>query len=276
MKKLTIIILLFFFCNSLYSQSLSPERITKIKSSTVRITIDSSENMGTGFFVNEDGLILTCWHVAINAVKNSKINKIFVELKSGEILEYGIDSRMEKFALKANLYDFCLLLPINKTLRKFPFLILGDYESVPEGQEVYTCGYPLAMKTQFVSKGIISTKYVDTIYLKSDRNKNASRHQALLDLTLNKGNSGGAIIALGDNASEDRVIGIADFIITPIGNIGDSLISIFKPGLGQITLSGIDPNEVYILFTKFLQSTSVGISGCVSVNHVLETLNSKD
>ena len=51
-------ILTFAFCLisiSINAQSLSPERVAKIKAITVRITIDSSSSTGTGFFINSDG-----------------------------------------------------------------------------------------------------------------------------------------------------------------------------------------------------------------------------
>ncbi|HEY8660489.1 MAG TPA: hypothetical protein VIL78_15750, partial [Hanamia sp.] len=57
-----ILFVLFYgirFCNS---QSLSHDRIEKIKSCTVRITIQDRNSMGTGFFIDNAGSVLTCWH----------------------------------------------------------------------------------------------------------------------------------------------------------------------------------------------------------------------
>ena len=99
--------------------------------------------------------------------------------------------------------------------------------------------------------------------------------QALLDLTMNKGNSGGAIIKLGNTIEDDEVIGIADFIINPIGSMADSLINTFNRSSGNLELSGIDPNRTFSLFTQILSSTSIGVSGCISLNHFVESLGYK-
>lgn len=80
--------LLFALCAFIISesQSLSSERISKIKSATARITIDSSNSVGTGFFVNQKGGLLTCWHVIRAAFLKNPFKKIFVQLNTGENL----------------------------------------------------------------------------------------------------------------------------------------------------------------------------------------------
>lgn len=282
MNKIFAFILCFLINQYIYAQSLSIERVNKIKSSTVKVTIDSSDKVGTGFFVSAEGILLTCWHVIAPAIyidssKKIKIRKIFIELNTGEKFEYGIREDMAgKKNIDAILFDFCILIPVENPNRSFPFLKIGDYNKITEGQEVYTCGYPLAIPQQFISKGIISTKYVDTIFLTNDPKIRKPRNQALMDITLNHGNSGGPVIMIGESINDDVVIGISDFIINPIGQMADKLIDIFNAGKGMVKFAGIDPNEVYILFTQFLNNTSIGVSGCVSINHVLETINRND
>ena len=133
---------------------------------------------------------------------------------------------------------------------------------------------PLSQSNQFISKGIISTKYIDTtITVTSSSGKvyNLSRNQALLDITLNSGNSGGAIIKMGKTIEDDEVIGISDFIITPIWPYYTELTKMFETSVKSGAtgfVGGINPVTIFSLFTKILASSSVGISGCVSIDEV--------
>ena len=278
-KLLILIILLVISFNS-RAQSLSPERVKHIKESTVRITIEGSNSIGTGFFISPEGTLLTCWHViepAIlrDAVSNNIIGarKMFVILSNGEKLQFDIPNVVLKAYNNAISYDFCFLIPIKQHL-PFPYLKLGNFNNVKEGQEIYTCGYPLAIEQQFVTKGILSTKYIDTA--NSIKTGTATtkmpRNQALLDLTMNKGNSGGAVIAVGKNIEDDEVIGVADFIINPIGGNAQALAKILKDNSGGVFISGVDTNLLFSNIIEVLNSTSVGISGCVSINHAIEGL----
>ena len=284
MKRVMIaFISLIIFQTSLSAQSLSPERVAKIKSATVKVSIENSSSIGSGFFVNTDGLLFTCWHVIEPSLIRDSLNriigakKIFAELNSGEKMEYQI---LLYFIQAGNLdavaYDYCILFPASKQNRIFSFLKVGNLDLTEEGQEIYTCGYPLGIAQQFISRGIVSTKYVDSTNLIFNGNQKKilkPRKQALLDMTMNKGNSGGAIIKPGITANDDEVIGIADFIINPIGGIADQLIKIFDQQSGGVLISNIDPNAVFSHFTKMLAQTSIGVSGCVSIQYAFEGIN---
>ena len=276
--------LIIFFQTTLTAQSLSPERVAKIKSATVRITIENSASMGTGFLVSNDGTLITCWHVIEPSLSRDSLlriisgKKIFGEFNSGEKLEFKILLYFIQAGNKdAVAYDYCILSPVTQQKRIFPFLKVGNFDKTDEGQEIYTCGYPLGYPQQFISKGIISTKYIDNSNVINIGNQNKivmPRSQALLDLTMNRGNSGGAIIKLGETVNDDEVIGIADFIINPIGGIADQLIKSFDQSSGGVLISGVDPNATFSLFAKLLTQTSIGVGGCISVNYVLGGYNS--
>lgn len=282
-RLIIFLLLLFVFQPLIKAQSLSPERIAKIKSSTVKVTIPNLNSSGTGFFFNKEGYIITCWHVIEPAVivdsilKNRRNKNIYVELNSGEKIEYTIAAYFLQAGYQnAVAYDYCILVPLKSQKRIFPFLKLGNFNLTSEGQEIYTCGYPLGIPQQFVSKGIISTKYIDSsnIIIKDYKTKILMpREQALLDLTLNRGNSGGAIVKLGETFNDDEVIGIADFIINPMGSEADQLIKKFDQSYG-ISLQGVDPNFVFSKFTKILSSMSIGVSGCVSIKYVFDGYDS--
>lgn len=272
MKALFLLFAFFAFTIS-ESQSVSPERISKIKSATARITIDSSNSVGTGFFVNQKGGLLTCWHVIRPAFLKKPFKKIFVQLNTGEKLEYGIPDiplNDSDFIKSCIIYDFCFLVPAKPDIRLFSFLNIGNYSDLSEGDGVYTCGYPLGISQQFVSQGIVSTKYQDTIsYSKSNILKDKElRNQSLLDLTLNKGNSGGAVVKTPE---EDRVIGIADFIIIPYGQSVDNLYNYSQNQNADIAIMGISTMKAYQLFSGALSEASNGISGCVSIEYFLKS-----
>lgn len=261
------------------SQSLSPERVAKIKAATVRITIDSINSVGSGFFINNHGLVVTCFHVIQPSLQiGGRIRKIFVELNTGEIIEYGIiqkivmDTNWTKNALS---FDYCLLAPVHpQTSRIFPFLKIGNFDKAIEGEEIYTCGYPIGIKQQFLTEGIISTKYIEDsnkVYY-ANRTFFAPRDQALLDITLNRGNSGGAIIKIGDTINDDEVIGIADFIITPAGSQSEQMINLLLSASGGVKISGVDPNYVFAQIFSIISNLSIGVSGCISINHLVSWL----
>ena len=268
-----------------FSQSLSIDRVKKLKAATVRVTIENSNSIGTGFFVSEDGLLFTCWHVIDSAIKkdaNGNIigfNNIYVIINDTIKKEFGIPLSFFKdsnLIRQAQAYDFCFLIPNEKLSGKTSFLKLGNFDNATEGQEIVTCGYPIGISQKFISKGIISTKYVDTLIFNTLYSKlKYNRSQALLDMTMNKGNSGGAILLLADKEENDEVIGIADFIINPIGGLAETLIKTFDSRSGIVQLGGIDPNQTFSNFTKILSASSIGVSGCVSINHIKSVLGVK-
>jgi serine protease Do len=276
------ILLLITIPSFLYGQSLSPERVSKIKSATVRVIVEGGISVGSGFFVTETGLLVTCLHVALPAIKNKK--RIYIEFQNGDTTEVGFPDILNSdtsYVKGANVYDFCLLSAIRPGLKKTPFLKLGDFGNAMEGDDIYTCGYPLGMSYQFISKGIISSKYINnSIWTESLGIKYyIPRNEALLDITLNRGNSGGAIIKMGKTENEDEVIGIADFAINPLGNYADSIISsasdpafnikmnVVYDSIGN-QISSTDINRTLVKMAEAHKSTSIGVSGCVSINHL--------
>lgn len=268
------------------SQTMTPERMSKIKNSTVRVTIENSNSIGTGFFINADGLLLTCWHVIEpsiikdNTGKIIGFNKIFITMDDTLKVEVGIPITFfndENLNKKPFAFDFCVLKPQKSIGKTVEFLKLGNFDNLKEGQDIYTCGYPIGIEQKFVSRGMVSTKYIDSNITVNFGGNNIKfqRQTALLDLTMNRGNSGGAIMTFGETIDKDEVIGIADFIINPIGGQAENLIKKFDYASGAVKIGGIDPNQTFSDFTNFISSLSIGVSGCVSINHVMNSLNQK-
>ncbi len=284
-KHAILVLPLFLFITS-FSQSLSPERVAKIKSATASVITDGGISIGTAFFIDNKGTSITCWHVVLAAMQAKR--NIFLELNDGTLISVGLPNAFNNdtvYDRERVAYDFCILIPMTISNRIFSFLKLGDYSKAVEGEEVYTCGYPLGYKQQFISKGIISTKYqrnpneVTQLGIKY----NYPREEALLDLTLNRGNSGGAIIKIGKTIADDAVIGIADFIINPLGSNADTIIKSATPVIGNIlfnsqtdatgnVISGHDPNKTTVIFAEAISNLSIGVSGCVSINYIYRFL----
>ena len=83
---------------------------------------------------------------------------------------------------------------------------------------------------------------------------------------MNKGNSGGPILKIG--STEDEVIGIATFILNPYANTSQELSNL-SANLGvDIEFGGISQVKVNKLFADAVTNNSIGISGCVSINHI--------
>src|SRR5690606_15167195 len=89
------------------------------------------------------------------------------------------------------------------------FYKIGNYKTVSEGQEIYTCGYPFGIEQPITSFGLISSKWQQPI--KFNDSLSINRDVAWLDLAMNKGNSGGPILVKTDNPDSDFVVGIATF-----------------------------------------------------------------
>ena len=266
-----------------FSQSLSTERVDHIKKCTVKVTVEGMGS-GTGFLIDNKGTILTCWHVLqpVLIISNNQISgyrKIIVEFNNGQKSEYVISAAIINKAGKVLVsYDICTIKP--EVIFKTPtdFLKIGSYSNLKEGEEVITCGYPFGIPKAFITKGIVSTKLQDTSAYVDNTSHTLIRtpvNHALMDITMNKGNSGGPVIKLGNSILTDEVIGVADFIITPVGqditNLLGDLNKANNSG-GSVQIMGIDPNQSMSKIAQVLTNISNGISGCVSIEY-LKNLN---
>jgi len=148
--------------------------------------VDELPTAGTGFFVTEDGYILTNNHV----VQNS--DRLLVALQDGteyEATVIGTDPSIDLALIKIEAEDG----------EKFPTLPLGSSESLRVGEWVMTIGNPLGF-TQSVTVGIVSAKD-RKINLPGTDGGVAEFIQT--DAAINRGNSGGPLLD-----TRGRVVGI--------------------------------------------------------------------
>lgn len=277
MKKLLFFPLLFIVLIS-QGQPLTASRAKHLKECTVRITVPGTSSIGSGFVIDSNGIVITCFHVIVPAFKrnerngNFDIGDIQVEFQNGIKKTYGIPVVLAQSIDSLSIYDICALVPKTVLTSPIPFLKIGNFNNVSDGDEIVTCGYPFGMPRSFISRGMVGSKLVDTVFrpISLGVNSKTLRREALLDITMNKGNSGGAIYKIGDNENQDEVIGVADFIVTPVGkdivDLNDSL-RVANNGGAYMEIAGINPNKSLGMIITTLSNSSDGISGCISIEY---------
>ena len=147
-------------------------------------------SLGSGVLFSSDGYILTNQHV----IGDKNLN-IIVELSDGRIIKakiVGIDRGTDLAVLKANLGD-----------RVYPSIEIEDSDKVKIGDVVLAIGNPYGLG-QSVSMGIISAT--------GREYENPYSNYLQTDASINKGNSGGALID-----TSGRLIGINTIIRSTSG-----------------------------------------------------------
>jgi len=222
----------------------------------------------TGFIVNPRGDVLTCFHVIESAAANNY--RLEIQLNNGEIIPANYLTYLLKDGLREAIgYDCFVLIPQYKEQIQHEFLSIGTFNDVQEGDQLITVGYPLTVKQAIISTGILSTKWSESNkFIYKGSVDSLQRDVAWLDLTMNRGNSGGPIIKLGLTPSDDKVIGIATFILNPYGPIADQLVGAVNKSQVDITMGGISQNGVTKLLASAVANNSIGVSGCISIDHV--------
>jgi serine protease Do len=194
-----------------------------------------SEGMGSGFIINEDGYIITNYHVI------SDTTEITVQLSNGteaaaKVVNY--DAAQDVAMIK--LADGTVVPGVAE---------LGDSSTLYTGQDVIAIGTPLYKDlAQTLTKGIISAAS-RTLATSSQTTVNVIQ----TDAAINAGNSGGPLVntkgqVIGINSSklgtttgsETTVEGIGFAI--PINEVKDRLESLSKPIL-TIGINIVEVNE---------------------------------
>ncbi len=152
-------------------------------------TIKSDNGHGSGFLVSNDGYIITNYHV-INNVKNLK----------------AIDNEGKEFEVKVVRFSKDYDLALLKVEGNFEYAFTMPAEkNFKTGQDAYAIGTPKSVQLgQSLTKGIISgyRSYSGLNYIQTD-------------ISINKGNSGGAVISpAGD------LLGVVEYKMFGFGTEG--------------------------------------------------------
>ncbi len=176
------------------------------------------EGIGSGFIINEDGYILTNYHV-IEGAKEVSVTLSDNTNVSAKVVNY--DENQDVAMLK-----------ITDDNVKVPAIVeLGDSDALQQGEEVIAIGTPLSADlSQTVTNGIVSAlnRNVQT-------ESGVSLNLIQTNASINPGNSGGPLVntkgqVIGINTMKmagENTEGIGFAI--PINDISDKIESLSKP-----------------------------------------------
>jgi serine protease Do len=157
------------------------------------VQVRTPGGLGSGFIINEDGYLITNFHVIEG---ETQISVEVYHQKDGQLQRKSYKDvkiiAINKFA------DMALLKIDDKDAPKFARVLLGDSDGLAVGESVFAIGSPLGLE-RTVTEGIVSTK---------------TRHmqgELYLQTTaqINPGNSGGPLFNM-----RGEVIGITNMKIT--------------------------------------------------------------
>ncbi|MFR5267048.1 S1C family serine protease [Clostridium sp.] len=209
---------------------------TKSIVSTGFFNVQEQEGIGSGFIIDEEGKVITNYHVIQGA------SEVKVILSTGEEVNAKVinsDSQM----------DVALLQITDKNIKLPGIAQLGDSSKVSSGEDVIAIGNPLGKEfSSTVTKGIVSSA---NRKISVDGSKENVVDYIQTDAAINPGNSGGPLInsagqVIGINTAKkvgEEIEGIGFSI--PINKVKDKLDVLSKPEL-KIGISGRDVTEEII------------------------------
>ncbi len=184
-----------------YSSKLRKATIEKcveaVSESVVKVSTPAG--MGSGFFINEQGYLITNYHVIEKETKIEVI--VFEEVKTG-----FEKKKFKKVKIEAinPFVDLALLKVEDLGDTKPKFAYLGKIDKIKVGETVFAIGNPLGLE-RTVTDGVISTKnrsFEGLVYIQTNAD-------------INPGNSGGPLFNLAG-----EVIGVTNMGYIFFGGLG--------------------------------------------------------
>lgn len=148
---------------------------------------------GSGFIINDDGFIITNYHVVDTATK------LEISLNDG--------SKYTAQKIGADKANDIALIKISAPLKKLKSISFGDSSNLKVGQKVYAIGNPFGLSGTLTT-GIISALNRDLPTEDGTTMKNIIQ----MDAAINPGNSGGPLLN-----TKGELIGINTAIFSPNG-----------------------------------------------------------
>ena len=184
-------------------------RIADLKKTTIEkcvravseavVKVSSPAGMGSGFFINEDGYLITNYHV-IERETRIEIT-VFRKAKNGFEKEKYKNVKIEAIN---PFVDLALLRIEDLGDRKVDFAYLGDIDRIRVGEKVFAIGNPLGLE-RTVTDGVISTRnraFEGLVYIQTNAD-------------INPGNSGGPLFNLAG-----EVVGVTNMGYIFLGGLG--------------------------------------------------------
>jgi serine protease Do len=185
----------------------SPERNVRdlvLQLGEAVVQVRTPGGLGSGFFINEDGFLITNFHVIEG---ETQISVEVYHQRSGELERKTYKQvrivAMNKFA------DLALLKIDDKDASKFKYVQVGSADALAVGERVFAIGSPLGLE-RTVTEGILSTK---TRQLGGDLYLQTTAQ-------INPGNSGGPLFNLNG-----EVVGVTNMKITSGEGLGFAIPS---------------------------------------------------
>ncbi|HZQ45823.1 MAG TPA: trypsin-like peptidase domain-containing protein [Verrucomicrobiae bacterium] len=167
------------------------ELVSQLGESVVQVRTPGG--LGSGFIINEDGFLITNFHVIEGETQIS----VEVYLQKDGQLERKSYKDVKIIAMN-KFEDMALLKIADKDAPKFSRVLLGDSDALAVGEKVFAIGSPLGLE-RTVTEGILSTKtrqLQGELYLQTTTQ-------------INPGNSGGPLFNM-----RGEVVGITNMKIT--------------------------------------------------------------
>ncbi len=163
------------------------------------VKVSSPAGLGSGFFINEQGYLITNYHVI---EKETKI-EVTIYKKAGEGFDKKVFKSVRIEALNP-FVDLALLKVEDLGDYKVSFVPLGNVAQIKVGQPVFAIGNPLGLE-RTVTNGVISSTarpFEGLVYLQTNAD-------------INPGNSGGPLFNLSG-----QVIGVTNRGYIFFGGLG--------------------------------------------------------
>jgi serine protease Do len=157
------------------------------------VQVRTPGGLGSGFIINEDGYLITNFHVIEN---ETQISVEVYHQKDGQLERKSY--KQVKIVAINKFADLALLKVEEKDAPKFAMALLGDADALAVGERVFAVGSPLGLE-RTVTEGIVSTKtrpMQGELYLQTTAQ-------------INPGNSGGPLFNL-----RGEVVGVTNMKIT--------------------------------------------------------------
>jgi len=198
-------------------------------------------SQGSGFIIDESGIVLTNQHVVGNPGEGQQITvTVTSPTISGDFKAriLGADSSLD-----------LAVLQIEDAEGPFPTLTLGDSDKARQGEWVIAIGNPYGKQFDHtVTVGVLSAKGRQIQILDSDGNLKTYKNLMQIDAAINSGNSGGPLLNI-----EGEVIGINTAVHTEAQGIGfaipinvakEVLEDLINIGEVQIAWLGVYPDKI--------------------------------
>jgi serine protease Do len=193
------------------------------------VQVRTPSGLGSGFIINEDGYLMTNFHVIEGETQISV-----------EVYHRAPDGTLERKTYKQvriiamNKFEDLTLLKIDeKDLPKFKYVVMGNADAMAVGERVFAIGSPLGLE-RTVTEGILSTKTRQLggeLYLQTTTQ-------------INPGNSGGPLFDMSG-----EVVGITNMKITFGEGLGFAIpveaVKFFLDHRDAFAYSNDNPSNAY-------------------------------